>query len=76
MVARNDVTGDALRSRTLTKEGEDNWDRIFGKKKDSVGETQPTTDKPVEPIQLELDFGDEYRMDIIGQNGNDGTHYK
>ena len=29
----NDITGDALVSRKLTKEGEDNWDKIFGVKK-------------------------------------------
>ncbi len=33
MATTNDVTGDALISRTLTKEGEDNWDKIFGVKK-------------------------------------------
>ena len=30
MATRNDVTGDALISRTLSKEGEDNFDKIFG----------------------------------------------
>lgn len=25
--------------------------------------------------QLELDFGDEHRADVIGQNGNTGEHY-
>ena len=25
--------------------------------------------------QLEFDFGDESRVDIIGQNGNTGKHY-
>ena len=32
MVAKNDVTGDALRSKAPTKEYADGWDRIFGKK--------------------------------------------
>jgi hypothetical protein len=33
MATTNDITGDALISRKLTKEGEDNWDKIFGVKK-------------------------------------------
>jgi ribosome recycling factor len=31
-MSRNDITGDRLINKTLTKEGEDNWDKIFGKK--------------------------------------------
>lgn len=30
----NDVTGDKLISKALSKEGKDNWDIIFGKKED------------------------------------------
>ena len=33
MVSRNDITGDAIQSKTLSKQGRDNWDNIFGKKK-------------------------------------------
>ena len=32
MSAKNDITGDAMKSRILSKEGRDNWDNIFGKK--------------------------------------------
>lgn len=35
MVAKNDVTGDAIRSRQSTKKYEDGWDRIFGKNDDA-----------------------------------------
>lgn len=31
MTARNDITGDAIRSRTLSEQGRENWDRIFKK---------------------------------------------
>ena len=31
--AKNDVTGDALRSRPTTEKYRDNWDLIFGTKK-------------------------------------------
>ena len=64
MAARNDITGDELKSRGNSKAFTDNFDRIFGKK------------KPKEPEQLELDFGDEHRIDVIGQNGNTGEHYE
>lgn len=75
MTARNDITGDLIQSKLNSKAFEDNFDRIFGKK-NKVDGANSTTDKPVEPVQLELDFGDEHRIDIIGQNGNDGNHYE
>lgn len=31
--ARNDFTGDALRTKPSTQKYRDNWDKIFGKKK-------------------------------------------
>ena len=33
MAAKNDVTGDSIRSKTSSKAYSDGWDRIFGKKK-------------------------------------------
>lgn len=33
MVSKNDITGDKIQSKTLSKQGRDNWDNIFGKKK-------------------------------------------
>jgi hypothetical protein len=35
-IAVNDSTGDRLISRALSKEGEANWDLIFGKKKEPM----------------------------------------
>lgn len=33
MVSRNDITNDKIQTKgVLSKEGEDNWDRIFGKR--------------------------------------------
>jgi hypothetical protein len=32
MSGRNDITGDRLINKTLSKEGEANWDLIFSKK--------------------------------------------
>ena len=31
MTSKNDITGDRLINKTLSKEGEENWDRIFKK---------------------------------------------
>ena len=45
----------------------DNWDRIFGKKDDAPN--QYGDDDFATPTE------DNERMDIIGQNGNDGLHY-
>jgi hypothetical protein len=44
MATRNEHTGDALISRSLSKEGEDNWDRIFGNKK-----KERWTPPPIDP---------------------------
>jgi len=77
MPTHNDITGDALVSRpTLSKEGQKNWDNIFSKKKTNGGWKPPLKPLAPEPVQLELDFGDEHRIDIIGQNGNTGEHYE
>jgi|TARA_B110000908_G_C10245253_1_gene448426 hypothetical protein len=32
MATKNDITGDSIRSKALSKQGRDNWDTIFGKK--------------------------------------------
>jgi len=39
MVTKNDITGDSIRSKSLSKQGRDNWDAIFGKPK--VRKTTP-----------------------------------
>lgn len=39
MVAKNDVTGDALRTKAASKAYADNWDRIFGKKEVDTNDT-------------------------------------
>lgn len=32
MAAKNDITGDSIKSKILSEEGRKNWDNIFGKK--------------------------------------------
>jgi hypothetical protein len=34
MAAKNDVTGDAIKSRVITKAYEEGYERIFGKKRE------------------------------------------
>ena len=70
MAAYNDVTGDALVSKTLSEEGAKSYDRIFGekKKKTNGGWTPPPL-----PLNEYPDQGwPEERIDVIGQNGNVG----
>lgn len=53
MASRNDITGDKIRTKgVLSKQGEDNFDAIFRKK---------------EPVQLELDFGDDPLCNVCGK---------
>jgi len=69
MAAYNDVTGDALVSRTLSEEGSKSFDRIFGEKKKTNGGWTP----PPLPLNEYPDQDwPEDRIDVIGQNGNVG----
>lgn len=73
MATRNDITGDKIQSRINTKQFEDNFEAIFGKKeKTNVGYPPLATDKPVDSSE---DW-DEKRIDIIGSNGPTGEHYE
>jgi len=90
MPSHNDITGDALVSRPSSKEFNENFDKIFGKKKTNGGWKPPT--EPSDPLCKVCGKGlgstkecawtacplnwNESRVDTIGQNGNDGTHYK
>ena len=79
MVARNDITGDKIQTRDkLTKEGEDNFDKIFGQKKKTNGGWKPPTDlakpvvTPTQPVEYAEDCQDSQRDKAISQNGNVG----
>lgn len=43
MTSTNDITGDKIQSRALSKQGRDNWDKIFGKK---------ASDQPLPPCKV------------------------
>ena len=59
MSAKNDITGDVIKSKPNTKAFEDNFDKIFGKKKSTYSEDWQSPD----------------RDKAIAQNGNTGEHY-
>lgn len=68
MASKNDITGDTIQTKgTLSKEAEEQWDIIFGKK-------IPKED----PIKKEFPHNilKQSRIDTIGSNGNDGIHYE
>ena len=68
--AKNDITGAWIVSKPNTEMFEKNFDLIFGKK-DKVKEK---LDESVEEHK-EL-YKDLSRIDVIGQNGNEGIHYE
>jgi len=60
---RNDITGDKIQTKgVFSKEAEDRFDLIFGKKEPTERDPDPDWD--------------EGRIDVIGSNGNDGLHYE
>jgi hypothetical protein len=50
MTTWNDITGDPLVSRTLSKKGEETFEQIFGKKKTNGGWKPPLAPLVTEPI--------------------------
>lgn len=58
MAARNDVTGDLIKSRPLNTAYSDNWDAIFGKKK---------VEEVVEEIPAPEEITSEVHEDSTGQ---------
>jgi len=52
VAAKNDITGDAIKSKAATKKYEDGWDRIFGSKdRDLAYESENPTERPYDPGQ-------------------------
>jgi hypothetical protein len=71
-MSKNDITGDSIRSKPLSKEAEDNWDKIFGKR---IKEQKLSNEDMLPSYELDKSTGELSRIDVIGQNGNDGEHY-
>jgi hypothetical protein len=62
----NNITGDKIQTKPSTKEFEEGWERVFGKK--CIKEGKEEALKNAQEIK-------KSRIDIIGSNGNDGLHY-
>lgn len=44
MATKNDITGDSIKSKGLSQQGRDNWDKIFGPKKNQRHKQQDMTE--------------------------------
>lgn len=75
-MSRNDITGDSIRSKPLSKEAEDNWDRIFKKQGITLTEEELADVEIIADIVQHHHDKKKSRMDTIGQNGNNGLHYE
>ena len=67
MRTHNNITGDKIQSKVPSQDYKDNYDKIFRKTPKVIiakGEDLETAAKIVKS-----------RIDVIGQNGNDGEHY-
>ena len=52
MTGRNDITGDRLINKTLSKKGEENWDRIFKKEDINLNKGSLTDIKSVGSVEI------------------------
>lgn len=69
--AKNDITGAWIVSKPNNEMFEKNFDLIFGKKeKYNFQNLKETIKENNERIK------EESRIDVVGQNGNDGLHYE
>jgi hypothetical protein len=70
-MSKNDITGDSIRNKPLSKEGEENFDNIFRKNK--VAPVEDTSDQSLECSTCFCDGGcKNERNKAIAQNGNVG----
>lgn len=70
MASKNDITGAWIVSKPNNEMFEKNFDLIFGKKKSNE---EHLTDSVKENEELYKDLS---RIEVIGQNGNEGIHYE
>lgn len=65
-MSKNDITGDSLVNKPLSKQGEENWDRIFGKKKQSR----------IDVISQNGNTGDHYEYELNKSTGDVEKRFK
>lgn len=79
MTTTNDITGDALVSKSTTESYRDGWDRIFGKKELSVPEDAidvPNQQRQVSGVEHSSDSGsvvDDVGAFVPQQMNSDGS---
>ena len=73
-MSKNDITGAEQKTKTTTNAYRDGWEKIFGKNQFKGEEyTLIVIDDPLTAVEWPED---ETRIDVIGQNGNDGSAYE
>lgn len=83
MTTKNDITGDAIKTKGFSKAFEDNFDRIFRNKKPEPPAVCDVCGKELNKVSecawtscpKWLAEWNEERIDRVGQNGNEGLHY-
>jgi len=75
MASKNDITGDVLQSRMNSKEFEENFERIFGKKSriDTIGQNDNTSDHY--EYELNKSTGDVEKRFIDGISKPNGEQF-
>jgi hypothetical protein len=75
MASKNDITGDVLQSRMNSKEFEENFERIFGKKSriDTIGQNGNTVDHY--EYELNKSTGDVEKRFIDGVSKPNGEQF-
>ena len=70
MAAKNDITGDEIKSKTATSAYEDGWDRIFGKKEEKESEVRDKIKSRMDHLQQLMEGNNhldrpEYVLDVV-----------
>jgi len=60
MASKNDITGDEIKSKASSKAYEDNYDRIFGKKKITDEEDYPDNSETLEGLSNHKPASDQF----------------
>jgi len=58
-MSKNDITGDSIRSKPLSKEAEDNWDKIFGNR---IKEQKLSNDDMLPEYELDKSTGEVQKI--------------
>lgn len=68
-MSKNDITGDEIKSKVISKEYEDNFDKIFRNKPETYKSMEYCKNRPTCFCETECE---DQRLKAIAQNGNIG----